>query len=86
MLWAVEGTDAIFHLAADHCRPGYMDLHQATWSQNLMLDGMVCRACYQAGVDKVSLFCYLISDHLVDIRIIEKYDQVQRDWQEGRMK
>lgn len=50
---AVEGMDLVFHLAANHGGRGYVDLHQAACAANLMLDGLVFRACYQAGVDKV---------------------------------
>jgi nucleoside-diphosphate-sugar epimerase len=50
---AVDGMSVVFHLAADHGGRGYVDLHQAACSVNLLLDGMVFRACYLAGVDKV---------------------------------
>jgi nucleoside-diphosphate-sugar epimerase len=50
---AVEGVSTVFHLAADHGGRGYVDLHQAACSVNLLLDGLVFRACYQAGVEKV---------------------------------
>lgn len=50
---AVEGVSTVFHLAADHGGRGYVDLHQAACAANLMLDGVVFRACHQAGVDKV---------------------------------
>ncbi len=50
---AVKGMSVVFHLAADHGGRGYVDLHQAACATNLMLDGMVFRACYQARVDKV---------------------------------
>lgn len=50
---AVEGISTVFHLAADHGGRGYVDLHQAACSVNLLLDGLVFRACYQAGVEKV---------------------------------
>src|SRR5437867_83756 len=50
---AVEGMSIVFHLAADHGGRGYVDLHQAACTTNLMLDGLVFRACHQAGVDKV---------------------------------
>lgn len=50
---AVEGVSVVFHLAADHGGRGYVDLHQAACSTNLMLDGMVFRACLEARVDKV---------------------------------
>ncbi len=50
---AVEGMSLVFHLAADHGGRGYVDLHQAACAANLMLDGIVFRACHKAGVDKV---------------------------------
>jgi nucleoside-diphosphate-sugar epimerase len=43
----------VFHLAADHGGRGYVDLHQAACAVNLMLDGLVFRACLEAGVEKV---------------------------------
>jgi nucleoside-diphosphate-sugar epimerase len=49
----VEGMSVVFHLAADHGGRGYVDLHQAACGVNLMLDGMVFRACHRAGVEKV---------------------------------
>lgn len=50
---AVDGMNVVFHLAADHGGRGYVDLHQAACAVNLMLDGLVFRACHQAKVDKV---------------------------------
>jgi nucleoside-diphosphate-sugar epimerase len=50
---AVAGMSTVFHLAADHGGRGYVDLHQAACAVNLMLDGLVFRACLEAGVDKV---------------------------------
>ena len=50
---AVEGASVVFHLAADHGGRGYVDLHQAACATNLMLDGVVFRAAYQAKVEKV---------------------------------
>lgn len=50
---AVDGMSVVFHLAADHGGRGYVDLHQAACAVNLMLDGMVFRACHNAKVDKV---------------------------------
>lgn len=48
-----EGMSVVFHLAADHGGRGYVDLHQAACATNLMLDGMVFRACHKAQVEKV---------------------------------
>jgi nucleoside-diphosphate-sugar epimerase len=50
---AVRDIDIVFHLAADHGGRGYVDLHQAACATNLLLDGVVFRACFKAGVDKV---------------------------------
>src|SRR6266516_6980233 len=50
---AVEGRDIVFHLAADHGGRGYVDLHQVACSTNLILDGLLFRACHRAGVQKV---------------------------------
>jgi len=49
----IRGMDVVFHLAADHGGRGYVDLHQAAYATNLTLDGLVFRACLQAGVKKV---------------------------------
>jgi len=49
----VAGMSVVFHLAADHGGRGYVDLHQAACAMNLMLDGVVFRACHRAKVDKV---------------------------------
>ncbi len=50
---AVDGMSTVFHLAADHGGRGYVDLHQAACAMNLMLDGVLFKACYEARVDKV---------------------------------
>jgi nucleoside-diphosphate-sugar epimerase len=50
---AATGMSVVFHLAADHGGRGYVDLHQAACSVNLMLDGMVFNACKNAKVEKV---------------------------------
>ena len=50
----LTGKDTIvFHLAADHGGRGYIDKNQMACATNLMLDGMVFKACYEAGVEKV---------------------------------
>lgn len=49
----IKGKQVVFHLAADHGGRGYVDLHQAACAGNLMLDGLVFRACQEAGVEKV---------------------------------
>ncbi len=50
---AVRSMQVVFHLAADHGGRGYVDLHQAACAGNFLLDGLVFRACHQAGVEKV---------------------------------
>ena len=50
---AVRGIDIVFHLAADHGGRGYVDRHQVACATNLVLDGIVFKACRRAGVDKV---------------------------------
>jgi nucleoside-diphosphate-sugar epimerase len=50
---AVEDIDLVFHLAADHGGRGYVDLHQADCSTNLILDGAVFMAAHEARVRKV---------------------------------
>ena len=50
---AVQDMDIVFHLAADHGGRGYVDLHQVECSTNLMLDALVFKSCYEAGVGKV---------------------------------
>ncbi len=50
---SVKGMEIVFHLAADHGGRGYVDLHQAACATNLAHDGLVFRACYRAGIDKV---------------------------------
>ena len=53
MRTSVEGMDVVFHLAADHGGRGYVDLHQTACSTNLILDGLLFRACQEASVAKV---------------------------------
>ncbi|MBV9848811.1 MAG: NAD-dependent epimerase/dehydratase family protein [Armatimonadetes bacterium] len=50
---AVAGVQTVFHLAADHGGRGYVDLHQAECSTNLILDGLVFKTCREQGVEKV---------------------------------
>jgi nucleoside-diphosphate-sugar epimerase len=49
----VRGVRVVFHLAADHGGRGYVDLHQVACATNLVLDGVMFKACQRAGVDKV---------------------------------
>jgi UDP-glucose 4-epimerase len=50
---AANGVEVVFHLAADHGGRGYIDSHPVECSTNLILDGLVFRACHQAGVEKI---------------------------------
>jgi nucleoside-diphosphate-sugar epimerase len=50
---AVQGMGYVFHLAADHGGRGYVDRHQAGPASNLILDGLLFRAAYQAGIEKI---------------------------------
>jgi len=50
---AVQGMEVVFHLAADHGGRGYVDLHQAACSTNLLMDGLVIHACHKARVEKL---------------------------------
>jgi nucleoside-diphosphate-sugar epimerase len=50
---AVAGMEVVFHLAAIHGGRGFVDLHQAACAQNLALDGMLIKAAYEAGVEKL---------------------------------
>src|SRR6188768_465111 len=45
---AAKDVNVAFHLAADHGGRGYVDLHQVACGTNLVLDGLVFKACYQA--------------------------------------
>lgn len=50
---SARDQQVVFHLAADHGGRGYVDLHQVACSTNLVLDGLLFRACHRAGVEKV---------------------------------
>lgn len=50
---AMKGIDIIIHLAADHGGRGYVDLHQAGPSSNLLLDGLVFLEAMKANVEKI---------------------------------
>ena len=50
---SVADQEIVFHLAADHGGRGYVDLHQTACSTNLVLDGLLFRACQRARVGKV---------------------------------
>lgn len=49
---SVRGMRVVFHLAADHGGRGYVDLHQAECSTNLIMDGLMIRESLRAGVEK----------------------------------
>ncbi|MFQ5890949.1 MAG: NAD-dependent epimerase/dehydratase family protein [Gemmatimonadota bacterium] len=50
---AIDGVRIVFHLAADHGGRGYVDLHQVECSTNLVLDGLLFKTAWEAGVQKV---------------------------------
>ncbi len=50
---AVDSRSVVFHLAGVHGGRGYIDLHQADCAMNLVLDGLVFLACWNAGIDKI---------------------------------
>jgi len=50
---ATDGMRTVIHLAADHGGRGYVDLHQVDCATNLVLDGLLFRACAAGGVEKV---------------------------------
>lgn len=50
---AINGTQVVFHLAADHGGRGYVDLHQVECSTNLALDSLIFKTCYELEIEKV---------------------------------
>src|SRR5438045_1608523 len=44
---ACAGIDHVFHLAAIHGGRGYVDMHQAECSRNLVLDGLLISAAHR---------------------------------------
>ncbi len=50
---AMENIDTVFHLAAEHGGRGYIHTHPAECASNLMLDGMVFRTAFRAGVERI---------------------------------
>ena len=49
----LQGMEVVFHLAADHGGRGYVDVHQAACSTNLLLDALVFKTAHEQGVQKV---------------------------------
>ena len=49
----VRDMDVVFHLAAIHGGRGFIDMHQAKCAQNLIIDGLVIKAAYEEGVDRL---------------------------------
>lgn len=70
---AMEGIEVVFHLAADHGGRGYVDLHQVECSRNMILDGIVFKAAYEAGVDKV---CFASSGCVYPVSTQSNPDEV----------
>ncbi len=50
---ATKGIEIVFHLAANHGGRGYVDLHQAACASNFALDGIIFKAAYETGVEKI---------------------------------
>jgi nucleoside-diphosphate-sugar epimerase len=50
---AAHGRDVAFHLAADHGGRGYIATHPVECSTNMILDGVVFRACHNEDVERV---------------------------------
>ncbi len=50
---STRGVQTVFHLAAAHGGRGYVDLHQAACAENLLLDGVVFKACRETQVEKI---------------------------------
>jgi len=50
---AVAGQTCVFHLAADHGGRGYIETHEANCASNLVLDGLVFKACIESGVERI---------------------------------
>src|SRR3989344_4746621 len=50
---SVKNIDTVFHLAGDHGGRGYVDLHQAACSTNLILDGNVFLSAVKNRVEKI---------------------------------
>ena len=50
---AVSGQDSVFHLAADHGGRGYIETHESACAGNLLLDGIVFKACAELGVQRI---------------------------------
>lgn len=50
---AAKKINTVFHLANDHGGRGYVDLHQANCSTNLILDGNVFYSSLKNGVEKI---------------------------------
>lgn len=44
--------DVVFHLAAIHGGRGFIDTHHAFCSRNMIIDGLMIKAAYEANVDK----------------------------------
>ena len=49
----IEGSNVVYHLAADHGGRGYVELNQVNCSNNFAIDNNVFRACIQARIPKV---------------------------------
>lgn len=50
---ALAGHKTVFHLAADHGGRGYIETHEAACAANMLLDGIVFRACVENAVERI---------------------------------
>ena len=50
---AVKNISCIFHLAAIHGGRGFVDMHQADCTKNLLLDTLLIQEAYKAGAEKI---------------------------------
>lgn len=50
---AVVGHETVFHLAADHGGRGYIETHEAACAANMLLDGIVFKACVENAVERI---------------------------------
>lgn len=50
---AIAGHKTVFHLAADHGGRGYIETHEAACAANMLLDGIVFKACVENAVERI---------------------------------
>lgn len=79
---ACRGVDVVFHLAAAHGGRGYIDTHPVECAGNMLLDTMVFKHAFRAGVDRI---CFTSSacvypTHLQDIPESGKLVYLREQW------